>query len=131
MTFAVNIKTMEGRKSKWYKPENTQFYRKIHYEHDLDLKAIHSAMKIIDKDAVVSASSNLAPHLADRDTLYHFPVVKNADYIVLLTKDVATYPLSSEEYKTIYLEYLKSGRYYALYAKNELLILKKKDQVNR
>lgn len=127
MTFAVNIKTMEGRKSKWYNPANTQFYRKIHYEHDLNLKSIYSAMKMIDKDAVVSASSNLAPHLAERDSLYHFPVVKNAGYIVLLTKDVATYPLSAEEYKTRYLEYVQSGKYYTLYSKNELLILKKKD----
>jgi len=131
LTFAVNVTTMEGRKSKWYNPANTQFYRKIHYEHDLNLKAIHSALKMIGKEAVVSASSNLAPHLAERDSLYHFPVVKNAGYIVMLTKDVTTYPLSPEEYRNRYLEYLQSGKYYTLYSKNELLILKKKAQNNR
>ncbi len=131
LTFAVNVTTMEGRKSKWYNPANTQFYRKIHYEHDLNLKAIHSALKMIEKEAVVSASSNLAPHLAERDSLYHFPVVKNAGYIVLLTKDVTTYPLSSEEYRNSCLEYVQSGKYYTLYSENDLLILKKKDQSNR
>jgi len=131
LTFAVNIKTMEGRKSKWYNPANTQFYRKIHYEHDLNLKAIYSAMKMIGKDAIVSTSSNLAPHLAARDSLYHFPVVKNAGYIVLLTKNVPTYPLNPEEYKIRYMEYIQSGKYYTLYAKNDLMILKRKDHSNR
>jgi len=129
LTLGVNIKTLESRTSKWYNPRNAQFYRGKHYKSEFDLHEIYKALKFIDRNATVSGCSALVPHLADREKVYHFPVIKEADYIALLTKNTSAYPLSIDEYEARCNEYRLSELLEIVYDANDLLILKRKGNV--
>lgn len=106
---------------------HARFYSPGHYQSDLNTGNIYKALKLIPEDAAVSASSALCPHLANRDKIYAFPNVKDAEYLVLLNESVrSTYPLSNEDYVTHVNAYKTSEAFLILYDKDSLLILKKK-----
>lgn len=125
-TITSNYSTIETRKSIWYNSQNTIFYAKYHYETTLDVAKIREALKLVPDDAIISVSSTLGPHLAFRKKIYHFPVVKDAEYIVATTSEnTAFYPLSGEEYFRLIDEYKHSKSYSIEYEMNDLIILKK------
>lgn len=68
-----------------------------YYEAGLNVKEVNKAIKLIPDRVPISVSSELAPHLASRDELYHFPIIRSAKYIALL-KNRSTYPLSREQF---------------------------------
>jgi len=125
-TVVASVTTLEQRKSKWYNAQNSRFYSKSHYRTDLNLPEIYKAIGIIDRQAVISVSSTLAPHMANRERIYHFPVVKDADYIALIITGQVTYPLSNYEYSARCDEYRNSGLFEVKYESNDLLILRRK-----
>jgi uncharacterized membrane protein len=124
-TYYYSYSTMESRKSIWYNKENEVFYDKMHYNSHLNVRAIHHGLENIPSNASVSSCTELAPHLADRDSIYYFPFIKAASYIVLLNDNSGHYPLSKEEIEQKVNELISSGSYFIFYNKNNLLILKK------
>jgi len=125
-TLFFTYQTIESQKALWYNKTNTAFYDKTHYESQLNPAEINKALLSIPKDAIVSASTPLTPHLAFREKIYQFPIVKDATYIVLLITKNNTYPLSEVEFSKQLNEYLNNDNYKVQYRKNDLLILKKK-----
>lgn len=107
LTCLTTIRLLDHRISKWYLPENVRIYQLAHYEQFVDNKEVYAVLSSIPDDVPVSSSSRLAPHLARRSYLYHFPVVKNAIYIALLKtrndhwpmEDADRYLAAIEEYK--------------------------------
>ncbi len=124
-TYVSTILTLENRKSLWYNPVNTAFYSKSHYNSMLNDKMIRDEIKKIPKNAVISASTFLTPHLAARKKIYMFPVVKDADFIILLTKNRIPYPLSAEQFHVEVEKYRKSDSFEIVYEKDEILIFKR------
>lgn len=124
LTLFSTIKTMESRQSKWYDKVNTQFYKKKHYQSDINRNEAMEIIKGIPNNASVSTSSALAPRLAFREKIYLFPIYKNADYIILL-KNGSTYPLSRDKFKSK-IEELKTSTHYKAYYESETLIALKK-----
>ncbi len=72
-----------------------RIYQGKHYTRDYDVKKVHNALGMIPPGAIVSAQSSFVPHLALRDHIYQFPIIKDAEYIVISTKE-ASYPLKKE-----------------------------------
>ena len=106
---------------------NARFYKASHYDSDLNTSEIYDALKLIPQDVPVSASSALTPHLANREKIYAFPNIVDAQYILLLDAKVrSTYPLSIADYITRMDSLKNCGSFVTLYDKNQLLILKKK-----
>jgi uncharacterized membrane protein len=120
------IQTIQERKSLWYEDTNSIFFSEKHYQSSFDRNEVMHALCSIPQDASVSCSPAIAPHIANRDLLYHFPVVKEATYIVLFTSHSSTYPLNEEEFKSKVESYRRDVQYEVFYEKNDLLILKKK-----
>lgn len=73
-------------------------FRAEHYKPDIDLTQLKKDLKVIPPKAVISVSSDLSPHLFKRDKIYHFPIIKDAEYIAIL-KNRSPYPLRSEDFK--------------------------------
>ena len=108
-----------------YAPEeNIHFLSKEHYTKLYDVKPVYKAFKLIPKDAVVSCQSNLLPHLANRDFCYMYPVVKDAEYIILAKKD-SPFPLSDSTFRAEIQNFQKSGDWIKLVDNNEVLLVKK------
>ncbi|MDZ4667094.1 MAG: hypothetical protein SGJ00_04335, partial [bacterium] len=50
----------------------------------------------IPANVAVCAQSNLMPHLANRNKIYHFPYVKDASVLVVMEPNFNTYPLNPQ-----------------------------------
>jgi len=119
-----SLRLMDHRKSVWYSPSLMQFYSKIHYDRSLNYREIYKALKLIPADAGVSAHHAVAPHLANREKLYQFPIIKDAEYIILFQSKRGTYPIKKDRYKEEINKFKKSEDNDVIYDQNDLLILK-------
>lgn len=77
--------------------DSIRFYQGRHYVRRFDTEKVDRSLETIPKDAAVSALAPLVPHLIARRDLYMFPVVENAEYIVLLPGEFP-YPMTPDEY---------------------------------
>ncbi len=68
-------------------PSKEKFYYHGFYETDYQLAATHKLLKQIPKDAIISASDHVLPHLAQRQFIYLFPEVNDAEYIIFSVFD--------------------------------------------
>lgn len=76
----------------------------------VDYLAISEELKVIPTDAPVSAQDNYVPHLSNREQIYKLTLYEEADYIVL-NRTKGYWPLSSEEYNTLYNSINDTGKY--------------------
>ena len=105
---------------------NTGFFQADHYRSGLNTKAIYEALELIPDDAVVSASNVIVPHIADREKIYLFPVVKDADYLAILTHGRDLYPVDSTAFPMKILELKMNPENEVIHDENDLLIIKRK-----
>jgi hypothetical protein len=74
-----------------------KFYKSLFYQHEYPTRQLNEMMQHIPANAIVSASGRILPHLANRQKIYYFPIIKDADYICIsLSGD--TWPVSPQEY---------------------------------
>lgn len=110
----------------FYTPDtNINFLSENHYKKGYDVKPVYAAFKLIPQNAVVSAQSNLVPHLANRNYCYMYPVIKNAEYIVLAKKDTP-YPLSDSLFQVEIKKYQESPDWIKVVDQEEVLLIKKR-----
>ena len=105
---------------------NTGFYKSAHYESGLNSKAIRSALELIPADAVVSASNVIVPHIANREKIYLFPIVKDADYLAILTHGRDLYPVDSLEFPQKMRELRSDSLNEIIFDEGDFLIIKRK-----
>jgi len=74
-----------------------RIYQAQHYFKEYDVRAVKEALQMIPPDVAVSAQSPAVPHLALRDRVYQFPIVRDAQYLVFLPQE-SPYPLDAEAY---------------------------------
>lgn len=119
-----NYQSIEERKSLWYSKNRLAFYDEEHYKEPFNVKHVYKALELIPDQAIVSVSPSLAPHLAFRSKIYHFPVVEDAEYIILFKTHIrGPYPLSDQLFNEK-IKYFKTQSY-AMLETEELIILKK------
>lgn len=124
--FASNIKTMFKRRSQWYQITNTVFWQRDHYLSGLDLNEVYSTIRLIPEKVAVSASSPLIPHLCNREKIYQFPVVRDAEYIAVFKGSRGIYPLGAEGLKEK-IELYKNSSGYRIVSENKDIILFRKN----
>lgn len=98
-TSLITLVKLNSRTSKWYIREKENFLNSKLYTEQFDVKKVHSFLDKLPKDAKVSASNTIVPHVAFRDNIYVYPYVRDAEYIVLI-KDFMVYPIKKEEMET-------------------------------
>ena len=122
---ASTIFVMENRQSKWYDYNNTAFYSSKHYKPHINPASTHKALKqFIPADCPVSASSILTPHLYNRQHLYLFPNINNADYVAVV-RHVPNYPINVEEANNRVAELIESNNYKVKFENKDIIILKR------
>jgi hypothetical protein len=85
---------------------------------------VNRLLKTIPADARVSAQSCLAPHLAFRDYIFHYPFIENANYIALLPAEENKYPYDAVTYQKAIDDFIASGKW-VVFAKNEAVLILK------
>lgn len=91
---------------------------------DNNSKDISEAIKIIPKNAAVSAQNSIVTHFTERDRVYQLPVIKDTEYIVASpAKDY--WLLSDKEFQEILKSSVRNGDFGIRLLKNKVLILQK------
>lgn len=127
LAVSTNFYTLKSRISVWYDSTTSDFTKPEHYQSGgLKLSYIHTELKKVPDEIPISVSACLAPHLVKRDQLYHFPIVNDAEMIVLIKSLRSTYPLSLEDQEKTVKDLISSGKFEVMHDKNDLLILQKK-----
>ncbi len=123
----LNFMLLDSRFSKWYDPERHQFYQAKHYLSEYAYKSIHEGLRLIPKEAPVSALACLLPHLPMRDGLYHFPAMRRAEYLALLEgEQPCSWPMEREAYRRFLDSLDHSAAWEKIWHKDKLRIYKRK-----
>ena len=131
-SFAMTIHKMDSSNHQvpwtFYKAK-IKFYDKSFYEAPFNVKKVNQLLKQIPEDAKVSASNVITPHLAQRQSIYFFPTVSDADYIVFSMLD-NNYLMSAEENDKRRNNYLNSPEWQIVGKEYPVFLLKKKILAN-
>ena len=95
----------------WHDYSRVRIYQASHYVKNYDVRVVHRQLEAIPADAVVSAQTPFVPHLAYRDKCYTFPIVKDAEYIIVSPSEEAMYPIIREEMDKQIGDSLRTGRW--------------------
>lgn len=124
---ALTIKSFYGTYSKWHHQRRVNIFSSSHYQSAIEVKKVIKVIKNIPQHLKVSCSTQLAPHIANRDTLYQFPFIGNADLIILLKNPDTFYPLNEERFGQALVQLNNNTYYTNCYTNNNLIVYKQKD----
>lgn len=105
--------------------DRLRFFSKKHYTPYRDHEALSEAFRLIPPYASVSALSPLVPHLVRRPVLYQYPIVWDAEY-VLIAENAFPWPLTSEEYATKIVEFRTNGEWDVVMDRSDILLFRRK-----
>lgn len=121
--FATTIRLMDNT-VQYTNKETIRFYQKGHYTRPYDVSAVYHQLNLIPRNATVSAQSPFVSHLALREVIYQFPIVKDAEYIVLSTKE-SPYPMDENSFKQEVNRLMHSTKWKHVFSNDHLRILKR------
>jgi uncharacterized membrane protein len=107
-----------------YDKTQLRIYKEAHYNREFPVNEAHNIVNSLPNDAAVSAQSSFVPHFSCREKIYQFPIIKDADYIVLAPRD-SYYPIDSAQYATL-TDSLAHSPLWKTIKKNEHFILFKR-----
>ncbi|MBI5218442.1 MAG: DUF2079 domain-containing protein [Bacteroidia bacterium] len=122
----INKTNPENRKMAWWGTVKENIFDKNFFKSEFDVKKAHDYLKLIPADAKVSATERIIPQLSQRQYIYNFPKVSDAEYIVAMSAGNHYYPLNNEEFSNEISKYRSNPDWNILVNENSLLILKKK-----
>lgn len=110
-------------------PQKVKIYDKQFFEAPFNIRKVNKLLTQIPKEAKVSASDHLVPHLAQRQHIYLFPEVKDAEYVVFSVFD-NYYLLNHPENEKARNKYLMNNDSWDIIAEEFPVFLLKKKEVN-
>jgi len=101
-----------------------RFYQAAHYQRNYDVKEVHRQLKGLPDNAKISAQTQFVPHLALRENIYQFPIINDAEYIVISEKE-GKYPLDEEHFALELKRIRDSGEWEERHRGEGLVILRR------
>lgn len=130
VVMTIHKSDLSNRVLKWYNSDKYKFYDPAMYRADFNASVMHDMLNSIPKDASVSASDNIAPHLAFRDTVYYYPRVEKAEFIAIKINKVSPY-FTPEQYFKLFNDKLFSGEWSVFAYEYPLLIIRHRKPVEK
>jgi uncharacterized membrane protein len=124
-TIYITKDKMDSRYSEYYNKINTAIYIRGHYQCLYDRAEVKRVMKLIPKDANVSAFYVFAPHLSFRKNIYQYPDIHDAEYIMLANSPLS-FPMSPFELDIKIKELLDSKDWETVSASKGIYLFKKR-----
>jgi hypothetical protein len=89
---------------------------------------IHKVLSEIPPLAVISAQSPFLPHLSLRPSIYQFPVIKDAEYILFSRKE-NPYPLDTATFNAKVSGLLNSPEWIIQFSNDHFSLLRKREDI--
>ncbi|MFY8191153.1 MAG: DUF2079 domain-containing protein [Bacteroidia bacterium] len=80
-----------------FDPMRENVFKKARYEAPFDINLVQNKIAQLPAKSKICAQSNLMPHVANRQKIYHFPYIQDADLILVLQPQLIAYPLPAEK----------------------------------
>lgn len=125
LSFAASFRLMDNTIA-YVEKARVRVYKSAHYSREFSISEAYKVLKKIPKNVAVSAQSAFVPHLALRDTVYTFPIIGEAKYI-LISPVESTYPLTTEEFQQKTNDLKQSNIWNIHYKSEEFILLKRKE----
>ncbi len=106
-------------------PVRSNFLSIHHYQSSYNTEKVYKAMDLIPANASISAQTEFCPHLALRDSIFLYPEIGSARYLIL-SRSYAAWPLNMAEHQARITEFLSSGEWQKIYDEGNILLLKRK-----
>lgn len=126
MTASSTIRSMDNTVL-FYDKSKIRIYKADHYQRNYDVKEVHNRLSQLPKDAVISAQSPFVPHLALRESIYQFPTIIDAEYIIY-SEFEEPFPLNQKQFGEITTNLENSNDWQKIYKQEGLTILKRIDK---
>ncbi len=123
LAVAVTIRVMDST-TVYTNKSSVRFYNVDHYHKDYNVKLVHNKLKEIPGNVAISVQTNFLPHLALRNKAYQFPIIKDAEYVILAPCE-RPYPINQEDYDKLVEEIDRSSMWNLYYSSSSILIYKK------
>ncbi len=101
-----------------------RIYQSSHYSRNYSVHKVYAQLSKIPENAIVSAQSPFLPHLAYRDNIYQFPLIKDAEFVIYSQKE-DTYPMDKNTFDSLTTALENSNKWTVKYKDENLTILKK------
>lgn len=101
-----------------------RFYQRIHYRRNYSVTKVHELISKIPHNAIVSAQSPFLPHLALRNNIYQFPMIKDAGIVIYSGKE-GTYPIEKSTFDSLTQKLENSTIWIVKYKDEDITILQK------
>lgn len=125
MAMACTIRMMDSTVAHMDR-SRIRIYKAEHYARQYDVQRVRNAVASLPPDVAVSAQSPAVPHLALRGRLYQFPILLDAEAIVLMPQE-STYPLSEPHYRR-FVDSLMSARGWRVELRDTNVILLRREE---
>ncbi len=96
------------------------------YRAERDVEKANKLISQIPRDAAVTTSGHITPHMAFRKNIYLFPRIDDAQYMLLFKREDA-YPLSPEQAALELENHIKTKNWTIVYDSNDLIFLKRSE----
>jgi uncharacterized membrane protein len=123
VSFATGIRVMDNTVA-YAEKARIRIYKAAHYNREFSIKRAYEVLDKIPNTAAVSAQGAFLPHLALRDEVYQFPIIRNATYI-LLSKVENPYPLDPTSFTAKFDSLKASNHWVSIVDEKEFLLLKR------
>jgi uncharacterized membrane protein len=80
-----------------FQPIRENLFLAERYQAPFNISKVKAKLNEIPSNEAVCAQSNIMPHVANRDSLYHFPFIKDARIILVFQPQLNAYPLPPEK----------------------------------
>lgn len=101
---------MQERKAE-FQPIRENLFLVDRYQAPFNIGAVNAKLSEIPAKESVCAQSNIIPHVANRDSLFHFPFIKDARILLVFQPHLNAYPYSSEQ-AIFFLDSIRHSNYW-------------------
>ncbi len=122
-TLGCTIRIMDNT-VQYTKKSRIRLYKSSHYTSDYSVNKVYEQLSKIPENAVVCVQSSFLPHLAYRDNIYQFPIIKDAEFIIYSEKN-DIYPLDRKAFDSLTTALKNSNDWTVKYTDENLTILTK------
>lgn len=125
ITMGFTYAKLENREHQWYDRVNNRFYVQEHFNSNLNLDAVYSIINNVPPTIPLSVSFELAPHLAFRDKIYSFPVIRDAEMIVIFSDKRGDYPMNRADRKKFIVQLEQKKEFRRILDRDDIIILQR------
>lgn len=107
--------------------EQSNLFAEKHYQSEINRSEFDEIKVLIDPNSFISCTSSLTPHLSFREIVYVFPIIKNAEVVLIEKHPKNTYPQTVLEFENSLLSIMNDSLFVLKHETDHLMLFSSKE----